>query len=205
MHGFATLKRMTDTPWARYVRRISGGAGGSEIEKKTGIRQSNISRWLNEGTIPQPAQAAKFAQSYGANVLEAFVAAGFLTEEEAGIPPRPGVDFYAIVDEDPNLSQQSKIHLKNQYGLLRAASAHGRAAQARELIENDPELDDETKRRLLSHFDSARMDVVFSTTAMVVEHPFPDLSEPSDRPDLAIAAHDEDEPIAGEQESPTDA
>lgn len=173
MHGFATLERMTDTPWARYVRRISGGAGGSEIEKRTGIRQSNISRWLNDGTTPQPAQAAKFAQSYGANVLEAFVAAGFLSEEEAGIPPRPEVDFYTLVDDDPDLSAQAKIHLKNQYGLLKAASAHAETAAARQLIENDDELDDATKARLLSRLGGPAMDVVYSSTATVVEHPFP--------------------------------
>lgn len=195
---------MNQTPWARYVRRVSNGAGGSEIEKKTGIRQSNISRWLNEGTTPQPAQAAKLAQSYGENVLEAFVAAGFLTEEEAGMPPRPDTDFYALVDEDDGLSEQAKIHLKNQYGLLRAASATSRAADARNLIENDPEIDDITKARLLDHFRAANVDVVYASTAMVVEHPFPRMSEEDGRTALAVAAHEEAESIAGEQEQPTE-
>jgi transcriptional regulator with XRE-family HTH domain len=204
MHGLATLKGMSDTRWARYVRRTSGDAGGSEIEQKTGIGQSTVSRWFT-GTTPSPAHAARFAQAYGANVLGAFVAAGFLTEDEAGIPPRPQVDFYGLVDEDPHLSLQAKIHLKNQYGLLKAASAHGRAAQTRELIANDPEIDAATKARLMAHFQDVQMDVVYSSTA-IVEHPSPEtLSAASDTPDLAIAAHEEAEPIAGEQESPTEA
>lgn len=165
---------MNDTPWARYVRRISGGVGGSEIEKKTGIHQSNISRWLNDGTTPQPAQAAKFAQSYDANVLEAFVAAGFLTEEEAGMPPRPDTDFYTIVEEDNGLTEQAKIHLKNQYGLLRAASANARTAQVRSLIEAEDGIDEATKARLLASFEDDGVTTIYSSSATIVEHPFPE-------------------------------
>lgn len=196
---------MTDTTWARYVRRISGDAGGSEIEKRTGIRQSNISRWLNEGTTPQPAQAAKFAQAYEANVLEAFVAAGFLTDEEAGMPPRPAVDFYMIVDDDTTLSAQAKVHLKNQYGLLRSASQVSALEESlRRHIEGLSDLDEATKQKLLDGLRSTpRADVVYSSTASVVERPFPRVSEPADTSDVAIAAHEEAESIAGEQESPT--
>lgn len=202
MHRFDILGRMTDTPWARYVRRTSGDATGSEIEKTTGVRQSTVSRWLNEGTVPSPAHAAKFAQAYDGNVLEAFVAAGYLSEGEAGVPPRPEIDFYSLVDDDEHLSPQAKIHLKNQYGLLKAASANGRAAQARLLIERDPQLDAETKARLLAHFGDSESDVEGSTTsAAVVEPEFPTvLSDDPDTPDLAVAAHEEDVPIAGEQE-----
>jgi transcriptional regulator with XRE-family HTH domain len=162
---------MNETSWSRYVKRTSRNASGSEIEAVTGIGQSTVSRWLVSATLPSPAHAAKFAHSYGGNVLEAFVAAGFLTEEEAGIPPREEEpDFYAIVDEDPGLSDNAKIHLKNQYGLLRSASAHDRAAES---IQTDPELDDETKERLLSRLDAAQVTTVFSSSATVIEHPGP--------------------------------
>lgn len=200
MHSFASIRGMSDTNWSRYVRRTSDNASGSEIEKSTGIGQSTVSRWFTNGTLPTPAHAAKFAQAYEANVLEAFVAAGFLTEDEAGMPPRPDFDFYSMVDTDEGLSAQAKIHLKNQYGLLRAASAHSRTAGARELIQNDPEIDDVTKARLLGHLGGSDVDVLYSSTATVVEHPFPRVSEAADRPEVAIAA-DEQGHIAGEQES----
>jgi transcriptional regulator with XRE-family HTH domain len=164
---------MNDTTWSRYVRRISGASSGSEIAARTRVGQSTVSRWLNDSTSPSTAQAAKFAQTYGANVLEAFVAAGFLTEEEAGMPPRPEVDFYALVDEDPALSTHAKIHLKNQYGLLRSASAHSRTHEVRERIVNDPDLDEATRDRLLAHFAEAGVTVAYTSSATVIEGEFP--------------------------------
>jgi transcriptional regulator with XRE-family HTH domain len=182
---------MGDTAWARYVRRTSDGATGSEIEQRTGIAQSTVSRWFTGGRMPMPAHAAKFAQSYGGNVLEAFVAAGFLTEEEAGVPPPPEIDFYALVDDDPDLSAQAKIHLKNQYGLLKAASAHTESAAARELIENDDELDARTKARLLARLSNTTVGVAYTSSATVVEHPFPEIAahvrKRDPRPDVVIS------------------
>lgn len=161
---------MSDTTWSRYVRRTSGNASGSEIEKKTGIGQSTVSRWFS-GTVPTPAHAAKFAQSYGGNVLEAFVAAGFLTPDEAGVPPRAEIDFYTLVDEDSGLSAQAKVHLKNQYGLLRAASAHARTVQVRELIEAEAGIDEDTRARLLAAFTDADNPGT-NPGNPVIEHPF---------------------------------
>lgn len=188
---------MSDSNWARYVRRISGDAGGSQIEQKTGIGQSNVSRWFT-GTTPTPAHAAKFAQSYDGNVLEAFVAAGFLTREEAGMPPAPLVNFEAIVDDDEYLTDQAKIHLKNQYGLLKAASVNTGAAETRALIQNDPDLDDATKARLLAHFRGPKLDIVYSSTATVVERPFDPVSEAAGKPEDLIAADEQEQPISGE-------
>lgn len=155
-----------DTKWARYVRRVAGTNSPSEIEGHTSIGQSSISRWMS-GTSPSPAHAAKFAQSYGRNVLEAFVAADFITPEEAGMPPRVDVSFETIVDDDPALTDNAKIHLKNQYGLLRSASAHSMTAQQ---IQEDPDLDEATKARLLERLTNVT--TIYSTTATVVEQPF---------------------------------
>jgi transcriptional regulator with XRE-family HTH domain len=139
--------------WPEYVRRLSRGDNQVAIEARTSIDQGTVSRWLNGKTTPSPAQAAKFAQSYDGNVLEAFVAAGFLTAEEAGSPPAAPQGFVAMIDADPDLSPEAKIHIKNQYRLLKAASAQSRALQVCEQILRAGKLDDETRQQLLATLD----------------------------------------------------
>jgi transcriptional regulator with XRE-family HTH domain len=139
--------------WPEYVRRLSRGDNQVAIESRTSIDQGTVSRWLRGKTTPSPAQAAKFAQSYDGNVLEAFVAAGFLTAEQAGIPPAAPQGFAAMIDADPDLSPEAKSHIKNQYALLKAASAQSRAIQLCEQILRNGKLDDETRRQLLATLD----------------------------------------------------
>lgn len=63
------------------------------IASRAGINQTTVSRWLNGSAPPtNPDKVAAFARAYPnhTTVLEAFVAAGFLTLEEArkGLPNR---------------------------------------------------------------------------------------------------------------------
>ena len=136
--------------WPEYVQRLSRGDNQVAIEARTSIDQGTVSRWLRGKTSPSPAQAAKFAQSYEGNVLEAFVAAGFLTAEEAGIPPAAPQGFAAMIDADADLSPEAKIHIKNHYGLLKAASAQSRAMRLCEQILRNGKLDDETRQQLIA-------------------------------------------------------
>lgn len=191
--------------WSTYVTRLTRGETQQQVADRIKVAdQTTVGRWRKGTTTPRDtAVVAAFAQAYGGNVLEAFVAAGFLTREEAGMPPLHGVDFETLVDDDDALSENAKVHLKNQYGLLKAASAVDRAHAIRESIVNDPDLSEATRERLLASLDAPSRDVttIYSSTATVVEHP---MSDPTDRPTLAVAAHDEDESIAGEQEQPTE-
>lgn len=75
--------------WSQYVHRVIGTDRQVDVARKTGIDQTTISRWLNPEVgqsrrISSQAVAA-FARGYDRPVLEAFVVAGFLTEEEAGL------------------------------------------------------------------------------------------------------------------------
>lgn len=63
------------------------------VARRTGVNQTTVSRWLSEACPPSnAAKVAAFARAYPGHttVLEAFVAAGFLTREEAqkGLPNR---------------------------------------------------------------------------------------------------------------------
>ena len=72
--------------WYEYVVATAGTSNQTRIAEDAGFKQSTISKWKS-GTTPEPAAVAKFATHYEANVLEAFVVAGFLTPEQAEAKP----------------------------------------------------------------------------------------------------------------------
>ena len=78
--------RMGTNLWAAYVAVVvPSGERQEDTGKRVGQTQATISRWLNGKAAPDEAAAvAAFAKAYNRNVLEAFVAAGFITEAEAG-------------------------------------------------------------------------------------------------------------------------
>ena len=60
----------------------------------------SVSRWFSQGSLPDPATAARLARSYDRPVLEAFVAAGFLTPEEAGERPSAPPSLVSLTDDE---------------------------------------------------------------------------------------------------------
>lgn len=85
MHSWFTVKHVNETLWRAYVVRIVGDDTQTLAAEKTKIGQPTIGRWLNGLNVPtEAAKVAAFAQGYERNVLEAFIAAGMLTEEQAG-------------------------------------------------------------------------------------------------------------------------
>lgn len=58
--------------------------------KKADISASNFTRW-KQGARADPDFVLKIARAYDADVLEALVAADFLTDEEAGLSSSSGV------------------------------------------------------------------------------------------------------------------
>lgn len=70
--------------WRLYVKSLTQGQTQSEIATQSDLAQTTVSRWLSGSYAPtEAAKVAAFARGYGRNVLEAFVAAGMLTEREA--------------------------------------------------------------------------------------------------------------------------
>lgn len=67
--------------WWDYVGRIANGATQDKIARLVDVTGPTIGRWKT--SAPRPENVAAFARAYGRPVLEAFIAAGFLTEEDA--------------------------------------------------------------------------------------------------------------------------
>lgn len=78
--------------WAAWVNQQLADRGwkASDAADATGIHESTIGRWKNNQTQDVKAeQLRRFAEAVGAPVLEACIAAGYLSAEEAGTPPVP--------------------------------------------------------------------------------------------------------------------
>jgi len=69
--------------WWQYVQTITGGQQQNEIAKAIDLNPSTVSRWKSTGIPGNAENVAALARAYGRPVLEAFVAAGFLTDREA--------------------------------------------------------------------------------------------------------------------------
>lgn len=74
--------------WEGYLRALTDGDPQVEIARRSGVGQTVISKWLTGKTVGKPGNVAAVVVAYGGNVLEAFVAAGYIKAEEAGLEGR---------------------------------------------------------------------------------------------------------------------
>jgi DNA-binding transcriptional regulator YdaS (Cro superfamily) len=86
--------------WSSYVRNIARDEPQDVVGRKIGVNGSTINRWRNGSRPGKPAEVAALAAVYGGNVLEAFVAAGFLTPEQAKVPPKARPDWDSVSDDE---------------------------------------------------------------------------------------------------------
>lgn len=86
--------------WWSYVTRIAGTDNGKDIAKKVGVDQSTVSRWKTTGVPGKAENVAKLARAYNKPVLEAFVAAEFLSPAEAKVRPAPEPDFTQLTNDE---------------------------------------------------------------------------------------------------------
>ena len=75
------------TDWWDYVFRIAGReVRQKDIADRLGLEQSAVSRWKRPNAMPSAETVVKFARQYGRPPVEALIAAGYITEQEAGAP-----------------------------------------------------------------------------------------------------------------------
>ena len=84
--------------WWAYVQQHAGHEKQNAVGKKVGISGASIGRW--EASAPKPQHVAAFARAYGRPVLEAFIAAGYLTAEEAGEKPSAPPSLTDMADDE---------------------------------------------------------------------------------------------------------
>lgn len=94
-----TRNSLCGMSWAAYVKRISNGAQNNVIARAAGVDPATVSRWLTTDSPGHPSNVAAFARGYDRSVLEAFVAAGFLTEVEARQRPTAAPSLAQLTDD----------------------------------------------------------------------------------------------------------
>jgi transcriptional regulator with XRE-family HTH domain len=89
--------------WSEYVRDVAGGLNQLQIAAKTGLAQTNIGRWLRgEPGAPRADTVIAFARAFDQPAVEALLAAGYLTSEEAEAKARtPLAEFtmHELIEE----------------------------------------------------------------------------------------------------------
>lgn len=109
-----------DSIWSAYVRAVIGDDSQTTAEAVTGIAQSTIGRWLRGAKAPtEAAKVAAFAQAYKRNVLEAFVAAGMLDEDDAGrgLPAKSRMFLRSLSDPLVSLDAVASTEVEIEPGL----------------------------------------------------------------------------------------
>ena len=99
MSGRQTRNTVEGVNWWLYVRRIAGTEVQVEISRRTGLLGPTLSRWKSGTQGVDPDSAATFARAYGRPVVEAFVAAGFLTEAEAKVRPAAAPNYSQLTND----------------------------------------------------------------------------------------------------------
>jgi transcriptional regulator with XRE-family HTH domain len=122
----STVARDVNDRWADWLRRRMrqcGYANPSELDRASGVDQSVISRWLNEGRTPQVAQLRKMTTALDVTMPQLLVAAGYVEHEELGgdttVPHDVISDVADAILRDTELLEEAKEHLLKQYQLLR--------------------------------------------------------------------------------------
>jgi transcriptional regulator with XRE-family HTH domain len=85
--------------WSDYVRRVAGTLTHAQIAQKSGVASSNVGRWLRgEPGLPRAETVIAFARSFNESPMEAMVAAGYFTHEEATSDVRTPLSEYTYAE-----------------------------------------------------------------------------------------------------------
>lgn len=131
--------------WAEYVKKLTGGESQDAVGEKVGVSGSTISRWRAGKRPGDPAEVAALAQAYGGDVLEAFIAAGYLTHAQAGLEDaleRKIRDTQQRVKHAEAMLEQARHHLQQleaERDSIPRASDYGLAADEGSIEPHDDE------------------------------------------------------------------
>lgn len=126
MHTRMYRERVAEQ-WAAWVDRHLAKRHwtAKDAADAVGVVATTIGRWKKGGTSVHPENLRRLAEVLGVPPLEAYVAVGWLTPEEAGTPPVPA-PLLAEVETDALLDELRDRYRKQEEQLRRARNAsHG--------------------------------------------------------------------------------
>ncbi len=82
--------------WQAYVRRVAGALTQAQIAERIGVAPSNVGRWLRgERGIPTANNVIALARAFDQPPMEAMIAAGYFSADEAGSTARTPLGEYS--------------------------------------------------------------------------------------------------------------
>lgn len=120
---------MEEPSWWIYLKTVARTEDGVTIADAAGVTPPQVSRWKTGKNRPDADKLARFARKYQRPPVEALVAAGYLTVEEAAevIEIHRGAD--ALTDEE--LLAEVQRRMKGMRNALEAAAATGTSIETR--------------------------------------------------------------------------
>jgi hypothetical protein len=95
--------------WAKWVRETTGGASSRVVAGRIDRSHTTALKWMHD---PSPEAVMAFAHAYGANVIEALIAAGWLNDveesERAIVRKLPSVKLAAELYRRALVREQSR-------------------------------------------------------------------------------------------------
>lgn len=109
--------------WPEYVRTVAAETQHAQIARDIGVTQPTVTRWFTQSARPDPKTAAAFAKAFSRPVLEAFIAAGFLSPEEARQQPPAMLDLN-LLDDDALINELARrLRARHKEGSNDASAA----------------------------------------------------------------------------------
>lgn len=110
-----TVLLVTTDMWSAYVRRLLALSEQTETAfvRDLSVPQGSFNRWKNGKSVPDKAgDVAQFATECKRNVLEAFVAAGMLTIDDAGkgLPAKSRAFLWSLSEETATVGDSVAAH-----------------------------------------------------------------------------------------------
>lgn len=118
--------------WSSYVDATSDGVRNSEIARRAGVDPATVGRWRSGSTDPNPRQVVAYARAFGRPPVEALIAAGYLTAEEAEVP-------VAVAPADPLAAVSTGRLLREALRRVEADAAAGVGGDAEDDYEFTPQ------------------------------------------------------------------
>ena len=81
--GLVSIAVVAGESWAHYVRQVCAGLSQKDAAARAGVDASSLGRWLHGAGVPLAHSVVAFARHMGRSPVEALVAAGYLTADEA--------------------------------------------------------------------------------------------------------------------------
>jgi len=122
--------------WWNYVEQVTGRESQSEIARRIRLTSASVSRW--KSSAPKPENVVAFAKAYKRPVLEAFVAAGFLTKEEANQRPSAPASVAQLTNEELAAEVSRRLLAQPRERHLRIAGDPGQPDVGMDEIGDEP-------------------------------------------------------------------